>query len=104
MSATADSTTSLDVSWTAPTNTGPYITGYDLQYRAGTSGSFTAGPQGVTGTSAAIGNLQAGTSYQVQVRATNAVGDGGWSPFGHGGDDEQQARGLPERPRRDGRQ
>ena len=84
VSATADSHTSLDVSWSAPTNTGPAITGYDLRYRAGTSGSFTAGPQGVTGTSTTIGSLQAGTSYQVQVRATNAVGDSAWSPSGTG--------------------
>ena len=84
VSATADSHTSLDVSWSAPTNTGPAITGYDLQYRAGTSGSFTAGPQDVTGTSTTIGSLEEGTSYQVQVRATNTIGDGGWSPSGTG--------------------
>ena len=44
--ATANSDTSLDVSWTAPgLNGGPAITGYNLQYRQGTSGSFTNGPQ-----------------------------------------------------------
>ena len=77
--ATAGSTTSLDVSWNAPTNTGPNIDNYDLQYREGTSGGFTDGPQDVTGTSAAIPSLDAGTSYQVQVRATNAEGDSDWS-------------------------
>ena len=84
VSATAGSTTSLDVTWTAPTNTGPAIASYDLQYRAGTSGSFTAGPQNVTGTSAAIASLMADTSYEVQVRATNAEGDGDWSVAGTG--------------------
>ena len=84
VNATADSHTSLDVSWSAPTNSGPAITSYDLQYRAGTSGSFTAGPQDVTGTSATIGSLEEGTSYQVQVRATNAVGNSGWSDAGTG--------------------
>ncbi|MDE0194591.1 MAG: fibronectin type III domain-containing protein, partial [bacterium] len=84
VSATADTHTSLDVSWSAPTNTGPAITGYDLQYRAGTSGDFAAGPQDVTGTSATIGSLEEGTSYQVQVRATNAVGHSGWSASGTG--------------------
>ena len=95
VSTTAASSTSLDVSWSAPANTGPAITGYDLQYRAGTSGGFTAGPQGVTGTSAAIGSLQAGTSYQVQVRATNAVGNGGWSASGTG---TTRAVNAPARP------
>ena len=84
VSGTSGSTTSLDVSWTAPTNTGPAITSYDLQYREGASGSFTAGPQGVTGSSAAIASLMASTSHQVQVRATNAEGDGAWSFPGTG--------------------
>ena len=84
VSGTSGSTTSLDVTWTAPTNTGPAITSYDLQYREGTSGSFTAGPQNETGTSAAIASLMANTSHQVQVRATNAEGDGAWSFPGTG--------------------
>ena len=84
VTATSGSTTSLDVTWTAPTNTGPAITSYDLQYREGTSGSFTAGPQDETGTSAAIASLMASTSHQVQVRATNAEGDGAWSGSGTG--------------------
>ena len=46
------STTSLTVSWTAPGNTGkPAIASYDVQYRQGTTGAFTNGPQDVTGTS-----------------------------------------------------
>ena len=84
VSATSGSTTSLDVSWTAPANTGPDIDDYDLRYREGTSGSFTDGPRNMTGTSAAIGSLDAGTAYQVQVRATNAEGDGNWSQSGSG--------------------
>ena len=85
VAATSGSTTSLDVSWTAPANSGkPAIASYDLQYRAGSSGSFTDGPQNVTGTSTAIASLNAGTSYQVQVRATNDEGDSGWSSSGSG--------------------
>ena len=85
VAATSGSTTSLDVSWTAPANSGkPAIASYDLQYRAGASGSFTDGPQDVTGTSTAIASLNAGTSYQVQVRATNDEGDSGWSGSGSG--------------------
>ena len=95
VSATAGSTTSLDVTWTAPTNTGPAIASYDLQYRAGTSGNFTNGPQTVTGTSAAIGSLAADTSYEVQVRATNAEGDGDWSVAGTGRTTATSAPGAP---------
>ena len=95
VSATAGSTTSLDVTWTAPTNTGPAIASYDLQYRAGTSGNFTNGPQNVTGTSAAIGSLAADTSYEVQVRATNAEGDGDWSVAGTGRTTATSAPGAP---------
>ena len=101
VSATAGSTTSLDVTWTAPTNTGPAIASYDLQYRAGTSGNFTNGPQNVTGTSAAIGSLAADTSYEVQVRATNAEGDGDWSVAGTGRTTTERSR-RPDRPHGNG--
>ena len=85
VTATANSTTSLEVSWTAPSNLGrPRIDSYDLQYRVGNTGDFSNGPQNQTGSSAAIGNLTADTSYEVQVRATNAEGDGVWSPSGTG--------------------
>ena len=54
VTATSGSTTSLNVSWNAPDNTGPDIDNYDLQYRQGTSGSFTSGPQNVSGTTRTI--------------------------------------------------
>ncbi len=78
------SPTSLDVSWAAPANTGPPITSYDLQYREGTSGDWLDGPQDVSGTSTTIGSLTSATMYQVQVRASNLEGDGGWSQPGSG--------------------
>ena len=84
VTATADSTTGLDVSWTEPDNTGrPVISSYDLRY--GTDGmNWTDGPQDQAGTSATITGLTQGTAYQVQVRATNTDGDGDWSPVGTG--------------------
>ena len=79
------STTTLDVNWTDRDNTGrPNIDTYDLQYREGTSGNWTNGPQNVTGTSSTIGSLMADTLYQVQIRATNAEGDSAWSESGSG--------------------
>ena len=84
VSGTSGSTTSLTVNWSAPTNTGPDINNYDLQYRQGNSGNFTNGPQNVSGTTDTIPNLSANTSYQVQVRATNDEGDSQWSLSGTG--------------------
>ena len=76
----------LRISWNAPANAGRLaISGYDLQYRQGTSGSWTNGPQDVTTTSATITGLAEDTPYQIQVRATNDAGDSGWSaPPGSG--------------------
>ena len=84
VSPVADSTTSLSVTWT-PDNTGkPDIQSYDLQYRKGTTGDWTDGPQDETGLSATLTGLDAGTEYQVRVRATNNEGDSDWSSAGSG--------------------
>ena len=83
VSATSGSTTSLDVRWRAPGNAArPAITGYKLQYRQGGSGGWTAHAHSGTGTSTTIGSLATDTTYQVQVRALNADGDGPWSAAG----------------------
>ena len=83
--AVTGSSDSLSVTWTAPDNTGrPSIQSYDLQYRKGTTGNFTNGPQDVTDTTTIIGGLDADSLYQVEVRATNDEGDGEWSPPGSG--------------------
>ena len=85
VAAAADSAMSLDVSWTAPPNTGkPRTRSYDLRYRAGDSDPWTNGPQDVEGTSATLTGLAPNTSYQVQVRATNDEGDGEWFDAGTG--------------------
>ncbi len=85
VSAVPGSITSLSVNWSAPSNTGrPAIQTYNLQYREGNSGDWANGPQDVTGTSTIITGLSEDTSYQVQVMAANAEGDGPWSPPGSG--------------------
>ena len=95
VTATAGTTDSLSVNWTAPSNTGPAIDNYDLRYRQGTSGSWINGPQNVSGASATISGLTEGTSYQVQVLATNAEGDSFWSLPGSG---QTGALGAPDVP------
>ena len=94
---TANSRTSLDVSWSEPANTGPAITAYTVQYRLkGSSDIFSTNgvPATVTGTETTISGvdssnadtpwLSPGMSYEVRVRATTAEGTGGWSPLGTG--------------------
>ena len=78
----AASASSLTVRWSAPANTGPAITGYDYRYKKTSENSWIE----VTGGSASalltavIASLDGGTSYDVQVRATNPEGTGRWSP------------------------
>ena len=79
--------TSLDVTWSAPTNTGPPINDYDVQYRVGNSGSFTGVTHTGTERETTISDLESGTSYEVQVKAKNAEGTGGWSDSGTGSTD-----------------
>ena len=95
VSAAAGTTDSLEVNWTAPSNSGPDIDDYDLRYREGSSGSWTDGPQNVSGASATISGLTESTSYQVQVLARNAEGDSPWSLPGSG---QTGALGPPEVP------
>ena len=66
-------------SWTEPANPGPAITNYEVQYREGTSGTWTDAGHSGTDLSVAVTGLTAGTVYQVRVRATNAEGTSAWS-------------------------
>ena len=79
--ATADS---LRVAWIEPDNTGPPITGYDVQYREGGSSSFTDVPHTGTGRTVQLTGLRAGTDYRVRVRARNEEGQSDWSAPGEG--------------------
>ena len=85
------SVTSLTVTWLAPDNDGPEITDYDVQYRAGTSAPWSDGSHIGTALTAILTGLEEDTSYQVQVRATNAEGTGGWSASGSGATDANAA-------------
>ena len=77
---TGSTLNSLSIRWTAPANPGPNINDYDVQYRAGTSGLFTAWPHTGTGTTATITGLTANTRYEVQVLARSDEGESLWSP------------------------
>ena len=79
----AASATSLSVSWSAPANAGPAITDYDYRHRTSPDGNWTeVTDTAITALSATIAGLAEGTSYDVQVRATNDEGTGDWSDSG----------------------
>ena len=85
--AMGDASGELDVSWSAPDNNGASISDYDVQYRKGSTGDFTAVADASIGSSDSsytITGLDNGDEYEVQVRAVNAVGDGSWSDSGKG--------------------
>ena len=96
VSAIAGSTSSLRVTWEAPSNEGrPPIITYDVQYRTG-GGAFIPWPHDEsTDTSTIITNLSAGTSYEVQVKAWNMEAGSEWSPSGTGSPDADPANNAP---------
>ena len=80
---------SLKITWTAPTNTGPAISAYDVRYILSSASdedkaddskwtakedAWTSGDLEYT-----ISSLAQNTGYDVQVRAENAEGTGDWS-------------------------
>ena len=96
-SVSAASASSLTVTWSAPDNDGPEIDDYDVRYRAGTSGDWTAKSHRGTATTATLTSLSENTSYQVQVRATNAEGTGAWSAPGSGTTEGPSSGGICDR-------
>ena len=77
----------VSVTWTAPDNTGrPPILHYIYQYKKDTEPDWSGATFYTSGSTAsvAIGTMDAGTSYDVQVRAKNDEGPGPWSDTGTG--------------------
>ena len=75
---------SMTVHWSEPDNTGPAITDYDVRYREGGSGGFTDAQHEGPGLFLTLDDLEAGTAYEVQVRATSDEGTSDWSGSGEG--------------------
>ena len=75
---------SITVNWSEPDNTGPAITEYDVQYREKDTGRFIDGQHEGPGLSLTLDDLEPGTAYEVQVRATNDEGTSDWSESGEG--------------------
>ena len=65
----------LSVSWTKPANNGSAITGFKVQHSSDGATWTTITISGGSTRSTTITGLTNGTSYQVRVLATNAIGD-----------------------------
>ena len=77
----------VSVTWTAPDNTGrPAITHYQYQYKKNAEPDWSGATFTTSGPTASVTivTLDAGTSYDVEVRAINDEGPGPWSDTGTG--------------------
>ena len=80
LAAVSGSTTSLTATWTKPgLNGGPEINTYRVQYREGTTGTWTTFAHNGSAVTTTITGLTASTSYQVQVRTNNGEALSDWS-------------------------
>ena len=79
----AASPSSLRITWSAPSS-GPSPTSYELRYRRDGAGSWQSPVSAGNSRSYTISGLAASTAYEVQVRARNSAGPGGWSASGRG--------------------
>ena len=93
---TALSSTSLQVNWDAPDNTGPPITDYDYRYRDVSAQTWTEVTNTtITRTTETVDGLTPSTSYDVEVRAKNAEGTSEWSNPGNRATNAPGANNLP---------
>ena len=78
---TVVSPTMLDATWGSARENGAPVTGYILEYRAGSSGQWTGWPEAIAPAARAVRltGLAPGTEYGVRVRAKSVRGEGPWS-------------------------
>ena len=84
--------------WHAPENTGDDTTDYDVEYKKTTELPLPMAHTGTATTTATITGLDADTSYQVRVRATNGearLGTGPWSLVGTGSTNKEGQQPCP---------
>ncbi|MCY4058183.1 MAG: fibronectin type III domain-containing protein, partial [Gammaproteobacteria bacterium] len=77
-------TNSVRAGWREPSNTGPPIVDYDVQYRMSGEDDWRTEEHDGAHDHNLIPNLIAGAIYEVRVRASNAEGTGDWSDAGRG--------------------
>ena len=86
-------TDKLRVTWTAPANTGPPITGYAVLYKKSSASVFTIATANTPNLEWTLTGLEANTEYDAAVRAMNAECDTG--PYSEAGSGRTNAQATP---------
>lgn len=74
--STGQATSSIDLAWTAGSGS---TTSYTLRYRLNGTAPWTGSITGIAGLTQTVSGLTAGTLYDFQIQALNAVGPSGFS-------------------------
>ena len=93
-SVTAASLNGVWAAWNEPVNTGPIITGYNVQHRERGNTNWINLSTAVTVTETNIEKLKTSRTYEVRIRAINDEGASDWSPAGIGVTDSRPARQI----------
>ena len=97
VTATTNTAGSLDVMWTRPARNNSAILYYEVQHKATDATDWVVpNTRVLSGTRETFTGLTDGTSYDFQVRAINAVGDGPWSDIGMG--TPMMSEAVPDAP------
>ena len=76
LTATASSSSAINLTWTAAAANGSALTGYTVEYKLSSDINYTSSSVGASVTTQSFTGLAAGTSYDFRVSATNGVGTG----------------------------
>ena len=85
-SATTLNSTSIEISWVAPAHNNSPLTAYTVRYQdrdgdgTNVAGPWTEVSASASSTSREVSGLTPATRYNFEIKATNGIGDSGWSP------------------------
>jgi len=76
LSATAASSSAINLTWTTPASNGSALTGYTVEYKRSSDSNYVSSSVGAAVNSQSFTGLLANTSYDFRVSATNGVATG----------------------------